>query len=318
MKIGMKLITTQSCRFALSAICLVGALAESHAQAPAFGERVDLGEIEYQALREASGLVASRQNANVFWTHNDSGDKNRIYAFNENGKHLGVYTIARAYARDWEDIAIGPGPEDGKQYLYLGDIGNNEERFRKQYVYRVLEPSVSAQQAPAQETLTEVEGIIFSYPERNHDAEALMLDPLTKDLYVVTKMDSNVIVFRAAYPQSTTETVTLERVIALPFTLAVAGDISPAGDEILIKTYDSIYYWKRVAGQSIAQALAQAPQRVPYLLEPQGEAVCWKADGMGYYTLSEERFNIQAQLYFYPRMRQTPPKNKVRPPSRTQ
>lgn len=279
------------------------------AQTPSFGERVDLGEIAHAAIREASGLVASRQNANVLWTHNDSGDKNVIYAINDRGKLLGVYTLARAYARDWEDIALGPGPEEGKQYIYIGDIGNNEERFRKQYVYRVPEPVVSAEQAPVQEKLTEVEGIVFSYPERNHDAEALMLDPFTKDLYVVTKMDSNVIVFRAAYPQATTETITLEKAATLPFSLAVAGDISPAGDEILIKTYDSIYYWKRAPRETIGAALAQAPQRVPYLLEPQGEAVCWKADGMGYYTVSEELFGISAHLFFYPRVQQTHSKN---------
>ncbi len=288
------------------------------AQAPLFAERVDLGEIEPQAIREASGLVASRQHANVFWTHNDSGDKNVIYAINDRGKLLGVYTLARAYARDWEDIALGPGPEEGKQYIYIGDIGNNEERYRKQYIYRVPEPAVSAEQAPVQEKLTEVEGIVFSYPERNHDAESLMLDPLTKDLYVVTKRDSNVIVFRAAYPQSTTEAITLEKVATLPFALATAGDISPTGEEVLIKTYDSIYYWKRAPGETIGAALAQAPQRVPYLLEPQGEAVCWKADGMGYYTLSEERFGISARLYFYPRVTQSLPASKKKPSVQTQ
>jgi hypothetical protein len=275
----------------------------AHAQAPAFGGPIDCGEIDAPAIREASGLVASRQNAHVLWTHNDSGDKNVIYAINDRGKLLGAYTLARAYARDWEDIAIGPGPEEGKQYIYVGDLGNNETRYRVQYIFRVPEPAVSSEQAPVYQKLDGVEGISFMYPERNYDAETLMLDPLTKDLYVVTKRDSNVIVFRAPYPQSTTEKFELEQVGKLPFAMAVAGDISAKGDEILIKTYDSIYYWKRGEGQTIAHALAQPGQRVPYFLEPQGEAVAWKADGEGYYTLSEERFGIEAHLYFYPRLK---------------
>lgn len=275
----------------------------AHAQAPAFGDPIDCGEIDAPAIREASGLVASRQNAHVLWTHNDSGDKNVIYAINDRGKLLGVYTLARAYARDWEDIALGPGPEEGRQYIYVGDIGNNEARYRVQYVLRVPEPVVSAEQAPVQEKLEGVEGISFMYPERNYDAETLMLDPRTKDLYVVTKRDSNVIVFRAPYPQSTTEKFEVEQVAKLPFTMAVAGDISVRGDEILIKTYDSIYYWKRGGGETIAQALARMPQRVPYLLEPQGEAVAWKADGEGYYTLSEEFMGLAAHLFFYPRVK---------------
>lgn len=275
----------------------------ARAQTPAFGDPIDCGEIDASAIREASGLVASRQNAHVLWTHNDSGDKNVIYAINDRGKLLGVYTLARAYARDWEDIALGPGPEEGRQYIYVGDIGNNEARYRVQYVLRVPEPVVSAEQAPVQEKLEGVEGISFMYPERNYDAEALMLDPRTKDLYVVTKRDSNVIVFRAPYPQSTTEKFEVEQVAKLPFTMAVAGDISVRGDEILIKTYDSIYYWKRGGGETIAQALARIPQRVPYLLEPQGEAVAWKADGEGYYTLSEEFMGLAAHLFFYPRVK---------------
>lgn len=275
----------------------------AHAQAPAFGDPIDCGEIDAPAIREASGLVASRQNAHVLWTHNDSGDKNVIYAINDRGKLLGVYTLARAYARDWEDIALGPGPEEGRQYIYVGDIGNNEARYRLQYVLRVPEPVVSAEQAPVQEKLEGVEGISFMYPERNYDAETLMLDPRTKDLYVVTKRDSNVIVFRAPYPQSTTEKFEVEQVAKLPFTMAVAEDISVRGDEILIKTYDSIYYWKRGGGETIAQALARMPQRVPYLLEPQGEAVAWKADGEGYYTLSEEFMGLAAHLFFYPRVK---------------
>lgn len=282
--------------------------ASAQAQVPAFGEPIDCGEIEAPAIREASGIAASRQNAHVLWTHNDSGDKNVIYAINDRGKLLGTYTLARAYARDWEDIAIGPGPEEGKQYIYVGDLGNNDARYRVQYILRVPEPVVAAEQAPVHEKLDGVDGFSFMYPERNYDAETLMLDPRTKDLYVVTKRDTNVIVFRAAYPQSTTEKFEVVQVAKLPFAMAVAGDISARGDEILIKTYDSIYYWKRGEGQSIAQALAQTPQRVPYFLEPQGEAVCWKADGKGYYTLSEERFGISARLYFYPRMKQPLPK----------
>lgn len=307
-------------RALLSLLLFVVCESESNlfAQAPAFGERVDCGEIAHADLHEASGLVASRQNAGVFWAHNDSGDENRLYAFNAQGKHLGVYTIAHARARDWEDIAIGPGPEAGKQYLYIGDIGNNVERFRVQHIYRVLEPAVSARQTPVQETLGGVEAISFSYPERNRNAETLMLDPLTKDLFIVSKEDSSAFVFRAAYPQSTAATIELEQIGELPFATAVAGDISPAGDEILIKTYDSIYYWKRAAEQTLGAALAQAPQRVPYLPEPQGEAVCWKADGIGYYTLSEELFKIPARLYFYPRLKQHAPKNKTGNPKRTQ
>ena len=46
-----------------------------------FGEKQNWGEIELVTITESSGLVASQLNNNLFWTHNDSGDKNRIYCF---------------------------------------------------------------------------------------------------------------------------------------------------------------------------------------------------------------------------------------------
>ncbi len=275
------------------------------AQSSEFGARLDLGLIEYAAISEASGLAASRSNENVLWTHNDSGDQNRIFAFSTAGEHLGVFTLGGAQARDWEDMALGPGPEEGKDYLYVGDIGDNSAQNDFNYIYRVLEPQVAAHQTPVEIELAGVETITFQYPDGRRDAETLMIDPRTKDLFVVSKREANVQVYCAPYPQSTAEPITLDYAATLPFGGVVAGDIARAGDEILIKTYDAIYLWKRAAGQSVAQALLQTPVRAPYLLEPQGEAVCWHPEGKGYYTLSEELHNIPAHLYFYPRLNAT-------------
>ena len=102
---------------------------------PVFGERQDFGEIEYNSIDEASGIVASFKNENVFWTHNDSGNQNRIYAFNNEGQHLGVYTLQNCSARDWEDIAIGPGPDESQTYLYVGDIGDNSSQYEIKNIF---------------------------------------------------------------------------------------------------------------------------------------------------------------------------------------
>ena len=42
--------------------------------------------------------------------------------------------------RDWEDIAVGPGPVDGKNYVYVGEIGDNDAKYRFKRVYRFEEP----------------------------------------------------------------------------------------------------------------------------------------------------------------------------------
>ena len=86
-----------------------------------FGERQDNGVIEFDAIREASGIVASRNNPGVLWVHNDSG-KRALYAINTRGEHLGVYKISGCNTKDWEDITIGASERSGERlYLYWSD-----------------------------------------------------------------------------------------------------------------------------------------------------------------------------------------------------
>ncbi len=268
-----------------------------------FGDRLDLGLINNDSLNEVSGLAASRKNANVLWTHNDSGDENRVFAIDANGKHLGTFFIEGAEARDWEDIAVGPGPIADRQYLYIGDIGDNFSQFDIKHIYRVMEPEVNYNQPPVEAALSGVEAIAFQYPDGKRDAETLMVDPLTKDIYIVSKRESNVRVYRAPYPQSTTRTITLEYVVTLNLNNVVGGDISPSGNEVVIKTYSAIYYWRKLPDEKCWTIFEKDPVNVPYIPEPQGEAVCWRADGLGYYTVSEELGGIPSHLYFYPRLK---------------
>jgi len=272
-----------------------------YADNPNFGEQQDMGLIEYYFIREASGIVASRKNENVLWTHNDSGDIHRIYAIDTQGRHLGIYKIEGARNIDWEDMAVGPGPVDGQQYIYIGDIGDNSKSRNLKSIYRVPEPIVHASQSPIDTTITGAEKITFQYPDGNHNAETLMIDPLTKDIYVVSKSTSTR-VYMAPFPQSTTENITLVHVATIPqMILVVGGDISVKGSEILIKIPNKLYYWYRNPEQSLSQVFENEPITVPYKVEPQGEAVCWASDGMGYYTISEEFGNKPAHLYYYPR-----------------
>lgn len=280
-----------------------------------FDPREDLGLLEYNPIDEASGLAASRKNSDVLWTHNDSGDLNRIYGLNTNGKHLGVYTINGVNARDWEDIAVGPGPAAGENYIYIADIGDNNAQYDTKYIYRVLEPNVSSNQSPVNITLTNVETISFQYPGGNRDAEIIMIDPLNKDIYIVSKREEFVGVYRLAYPQSTTDLITAELKTTLDLTggesgalgRTVGGDISYTGLEILIKTRVKIYYWPRNASENLWEAFAVNPVILPYIEEPQGEAVAWAPDALGYYTVSEENGGVSAHLYFYPRSEGDPP-----------
>lgn len=278
----------------------------SNAQAPSFseGHPEDRGILQFNQINEASGIASSKKNIGVLWTHNDSGDSARIFAVNTHSKLLGIYHIEGVTNRDWEDIEVGPGPVSGEEYVYISETGDNSAQYNTKYIYRVPEPDVDTNQATVDTTLKGCEIITFKYPDGPRDAETLLLDPITKDLYVVSKREKHVNVYLLSYPQSLTDTITIKYMLTLPFTMVTGGDISYNGEEILIRTYDSVYYWKRNSGQSVTEALKNKYYTLPYFREPQGEAIGWSYNADGYYTTSEEtEFLIPAHLYFYRRLK---------------
>jgi hypothetical protein len=273
------------------------------AETDLFDAAVDLGELNNPGIDEASGLVVSRRDPEMIWTHNDSGDSSRIFLIHNNGVYLGTFNLLDANNRDWEDIAIGPGPEANVDYIYVAEIGDNRARYDLLHIYRFPEPDISQLSSTVTEVdVHNVETITFVYPDDiKMDAETLLVDPWTKDIYIVTKRELPVTVYRLPYPQSTSDTITAEKYGTLPFTFATAGDISSDGKEILIKTYDKVFLWTREDGESMADAFMRQPFRVPYTPEPQGEAIGFLEDGSGYYTVSEVRNDVIPRLYFYKR-----------------
>jgi hypothetical protein len=157
-------------------------------------------------------------------------------------------------------------------------------------VYRVAEPDP----ALAPPTLDGVEQLVLQYPDGAHNAETLLSDPQTGDLFIVTKAASGASrVFRAPFPQPVGRTIELEPIAELGFgvgqlpgsTLTTGGDISPAGDVIAVRTYSGAFAWRRADGWTIAEAFATEPCPLPTMPEPQGEALAIGSDG--FFTLSE-------------------------------
>ncbi|MDQ4068195.1 MAG: hypothetical protein M3203_01750, partial [Actinomycetota bacterium] len=101
---------------------------------------VVLGRIADRAVRESSGLAASRRNPGLLWTHNDSNDEPFLYCLDLQGRSCGTWRVTGAEAFDWEGMAAGPGPRAGEPYLYVGDIGDNLDQRPEIVVYRVPEP----------------------------------------------------------------------------------------------------------------------------------------------------------------------------------
>src|SRR5205085_5173224 len=91
---------------------------------PAFADGKKVGDVTEIELQEISGIIASRKNHDVLWVHED-GPQTSVVAINTSGRLLGTLTLTGVQTVDWEDIAIGPGPVAGVDYLYIADIGDN-------------------------------------------------------------------------------------------------------------------------------------------------------------------------------------------------
>ncbi|GGF21664.1 hypothetical protein [Echinicola rosea] len=254
----------------------------------------EMGGVDRKLLKEASGLAASRVQENVLYTHNDSGGKPIVYKLDSTGNVTGEITLDHTYNRDWEDIATGPGVEGEKSYVYVGEIGDNDGEYPTVSLLRFEEPSVDSTEIHVQP-----EKITLKYPDGARDAETLMVDPWNGDVYIVSKRDSSNVLYRAPADKLEADEVALEPLTKLPITMSVAGDISPDGTEIIIKNYWVVYYWTRQEGESVAEALSRKPVQLPYVPEPQGEAIAFSKNGNSFFSLSEERFRIKPVLYQY-------------------
>lgn len=253
-------------------------------------------------IEEASGIVASRKNPGVIWVHNDSGDAARLYAIDTKAALLGICVVSGAHARDWEDIAVGPGPDPNQQYLYIGDIGDNNARHPSVRIYRVPEPDLNPGRPFGEMPIGPAETIELTYPGGPRDAETVLVDPQTKDIYLITKRDLFCKVYRAAWPQSTTSPVELEHVAVLPWALATGGDVSPDGREVIVRSPHNASLWARPDGEPLWRAFEGKQIGLPLAPEPQGEAISFDSEGRGYFTLSEK---ANPQLYYFERIVET-------------
>ena len=264
---------------------------------PAHAGATTTGTVASNALVEASGIAASRRNPGVLWSHNDSGGSNNVFALGLEGADLGTFTLSGTTAVDWEDIAIGPGPVSGTDYIYVADTGDNFNIRPNVKVYRVPEPTVTPSAPAGNVTLSGAQAITLVYPDGPRDAETLMVD-INSDIYIVTKrVSAHGRVYRAAFPQATSGTITLQYVGEIPWGAvngnggATGGDIAHDGSAVIVRRASGFLpaatLWRRAPGTNLADVFAQPGCDVAMPSEPQGEAIGFSPHDLSLYSISE-------------------------------
>jgi len=277
-------------RFVFNFICLISVAAcqkrvTAKAQ-PGFNSKPDTVVVD-PMVTEASGIADSKKNQGYLWVEEDGGNPAQLYLLSHKGSLYKKVFIKGSTNRDWEDMALSNGK------IYIAETGDNAQGYTNYAFYVFPEPNRDA------DTVYNFEKISFRYPDGSHDAEAFLVEPSSGNIYVITKRDSLSGVYKLSAPFNTPNTQTAEFTGQLKFNGVTSAAISSDGKEIILKTYTSLFYYKLHDGETIESIFKKDAVKIPYELEPQGEAVCFASDNTGYFTLSEKGFSSKQYLYFY-------------------
>lgn len=261
---------------------------------PTDGDAEALGTITDAELVETSGVTVSRLDPDVLWVHNDSGHAPQLFALDRTGATLGTWTLD-ATSNDFEDIAAGYA-EDGTPELWIGDVGDNFLERDSITVYRLDEPEIPGGD-PEDHAVTDFDILTLTWPDGPRNCETLMVDPVTRDLYLVSKdTDGESGVYRKAAPHIDGESAVLELVASLSFgsgalagnKLTTGGEFSPDGAWIVVRTYaTTAFIWPRDRSATVDDAFAGDPCPVTLPTEVQGEAICFDTEGDALISTSE-------------------------------
>lgn len=293
----------------------------SHSRGPYFRDGVSVGNLPSTTnWQELSGIATPTrpENAAYLWVVSDSPANMLACVSASNASNKGVWTlqgVSISAPSDWEDVATAR--VDGVPYLYVADFGDNGNARATFNVHRCVEPVIT--QSDGTIPSGDIQTIVCAWPgggsaPTHKDAECLIVDPDTGDMYFITKREAIPGVYRLAHAASYSGTQTLAYLgkmwdvpdittVPLGATACnvVAGTISRDGREIMVKNYDAIYYFARPdKAVSIYTALTQTPVQVAYVgggsvspkkshpqAEPQGEGLAFGYGDQDYYTCSE-------------------------------
>jgi hypothetical protein len=260
-----------------------------------------VGQLEDKNLAEASGLARSHRRADLLWIINDSGAKEIVHAIDNTGARLGEFDLRKAHNVDWEDLASFT--LDGKAYLMIADIGDNDAKRDHRTLYFVKEPK------PAKKARAKLGWKIdYRYPDGPRDAESAAVDidgqralilskrdlpPRLYALPIQTDDDTEVVASFLGTVQSLRKPSRHDIEFA-PKTKdwhwqPVGMDIAASGSAAVILTYRYVYYYRRLAGESWLATLNSVPIQVSLGNFENAESVSFGDDEWTVYVTGENK-----------------------------
>ncbi|MBI2480594.1 MAG: hypothetical protein HYV60_18805 [Planctomycetia bacterium] len=233
-------------------------------------------------ILESSGLAASYELPNSFWTHNDSGDTPRLFAFDDAGRDLGVVLLIGVTALDWEDMASFRRGDRG--WLLVADVGDNGRRRETCQLHLLPEPALGARVARVHSSIN------FRYEHGPIDCEAVGVDETSNTVLLASKSPFRCEVFALQLPSTPSAQILVARSIAnISVPLATALDVSPDGTRAIVLTYTDAFEFQRRETESWSDAFKRQPQVITMPIRKQGESICYAADRRSLFLTSERQ-----------------------------
>jgi hypothetical protein len=160
--------------------------------------------------------------------------------------------------------------------MWIGDIGDNDSRFKSIRLFRISEPTrLGDQEVPARR-------YSFRYPDGAHNAEAMLVDPLDGTIYIVTKEALGAGIYASAgLPEAGAESV-LQRVASAPM-FVTDGAMSPDANQVALRTYTSLHLFD----SSMLLNGDEDGERYQLPRQPQGETLAYARGGKSVIVGSE-------------------------------
>jgi len=196
------------------------------------------------SVAECSGMAYT--GGSSFWTHNDGyGDEN-LYKVSNTGTLSRTVEVLGAVNHDWEDLA----QDKDRNYLFIGDFGNNDCDRQNLRIYRIPHPSnITASTVTA-------EVINFSYPDQtrwpspwmNFDVEGFF--HFNGKLYLFTKPDLDAIGYTKMYRLSDQPGTHVATLVDSFYTndRPTSANISPDGTSMIIMANSRIHLFRNFVG----------------------------------------------------------------------
>jgi hypothetical protein len=130
-------------------------------------------------LTESSGLLAL--NGKIY-THNDSGDKARLFEIDTLGNILETINYEDLNHEDWESITASG------EHVYIGDFGNNHGNRNDLVIYKLPLEDIDDENAdPEKLKFSYQKQEKFKYKEHNHPYDMEAMHWINGDLYLFSK-----------------------------------------------------------------------------------------------------------------------------------